>query len=521
MLPQKITEAFYFDERKSEMHELDIYYRALRRLRRDTATNDKCRRFTAAVKQSANDKDHLLAQRTVCHIEEDWVEFIETHLPYVERAIKEERQFIRREGETVDIGKAKKVSRDSVEHLARHSELITHLPEEDEMLIPDRIYITENTSNYTVYENRFLYLLLTFMSDFVEMRYSKIAELGNTYKAEMCTHKRVMMGKRTVDMELHFAEQAKADPYADKQSRESVMLERVEAIRVITNMLLMTPLMKEVAKAPLISPPITRTNVLRMDNNFKYAVELYDYLVAYTKDGYTIEQRDVRQQPFEDSLENEVDELVAMLSYLTYKHGNGLAKELEQRYLAQELVEQQEAEQKRRERLEQLKQRAYESQGSMEEYMLALEEQNRMLERHAEQTRAATEALQKSIEQEAQKLSAVYYEQCERRFLEKREALVASYEQKLEAKDAELQAGEDARAQAAEEILGLTARVHALQYKAGEAPAEDTTSREYIAQLEREFAWFEQMFEKNWKLTKRRIRKEILWSSEKKKSSDE
>ena len=196
------------------MHELDIYYRAMRELRRRTATDDKCRRFTAAVKQSANDKDHLLAQRTVCHIEEDWVEFIETHLPYVERAIKEERQFIRREGETVDIGKAKKVSRDSVEHLARHSELITHLPEEDEMLIPDRIYITENTSNYTVYENRFLYLLLTFMSDFVEMRYSKIAELGNTYKAEMRTHKRVMMGKRTVDMELRFAEQAKADPYA-------------------------------------------------------------------------------------------------------------------------------------------------------------------------------------------------------------------------------------------------------------------------------------------------------------------
>ena len=39
-------------------------------------------------------------------------------------------------GGTVDIGKAKKVSRDSVEHLARHSEMITHLPEEDEMLIP-------------------------------------------------------------------------------------------------------------------------------------------------------------------------------------------------------------------------------------------------------------------------------------------------------------------------------------------------------------------------------------------------
>ena len=269
------------------MHELDIYYRALKQLREKTATHDKCRRFTESVKRAPNGQDALCAHRTVCHIEEDWVEFIETHLPYVERAIKEERQFIRREGETVDIGKAKKVSRDSVEHLARHSEMITHLPEEGEMLIPDKIYITENTSNYTVYENRFLYLLLTFMSDFVEMRYSKIAELGNTYHATLDTQKTVTMGKRTVQMELHFCEQAKSDPYALTEEGKSSMLERVEAIRVIINMLLMTPLMKEVAKAPLISPPITRTNVLRMDNNFKYAVELYDYLVAYEGDGYT------------------------------------------------------------------------------------------------------------------------------------------------------------------------------------------------------------------------------------------
>lgn len=500
------------------MHELDIYYRAMRGLREKTATHDKCRRLTSAVKRAANDGDALCAQRTVCHIEEDWVSFIETHLPYVERAIKEERQFIRREGETVDIGKAKKVSRDSVEHLARHSEMITHLPEEDEMLIPDRIYITENTSNYTVYENRFLYLLLTFLSDFVEMRYTKIAELGNTYKADLTTHKRVIMGKRTLELELRFSEQSNTDPYADKKDKVSSMIERVEAIRVITNMLLMTPLMKEVAKAPLISPPITRTNVLRMDNNFKYAVELYDFLVAYTGDGYTIEYRNVEQQPFDEALENEIDEIAALTSYLTYKYGNDMSKELEQRYIAEEMAAQQAAEQKRKEQLEQLRERAYESQSSMEQYLLALEEQNRMLEKHAEQLRAAAETLQKSVDVEAQKLSAVYYEQCDRRFREKRESLIASYEGKLEEKQEEIDRAAQKAAEDAAEKDGLTARLHALQYRVGESPVEDTTSREYIAQLEREHAWFVEMFEKNWKLTKKRIRKDILWSDHKKKS---
>lgn len=499
------------------MHELDIYYRAFKQLRAETAVHDQSRRLIEAVKRADKSADALCARRTICHIQEDWVAFIETHLPYVEKAIKEERQFIRRDGETVDIGKVKKVSRDSVEHLARHSEMITHLPEDGEMLIPDRIYMTENTSNYTVYENRFLYLLLTFMSDFVEMRYSKIAELGNTYHAELNTHKKVTMGKRTLDMELRFCEQAKADPYALTEGNTSTMLERVEAIRVITNMLLMTPLMKEVAKAPLISPPITRTNVLRMDNNFKYAVELYDYLVAYEGDGYTIEHKTVEQKPFDPALESEIDETVAVFSYLAYKYGSESSRMLEQRYLAAQLAQQELAEQKRRERLEQLKRKAHESQASMEEYLLALEEQNVMLERHAEQQRAALEVLQRSVDLEAQKLSAVYYEQCDQRFAQKREALILQHEQQLAQKDREIADAQEVNLQAQDEINGLRARVHALQHRVGEVPAEDTTTREYIAQLEREYAWFADMFDKNWKLTKKRIRKEILWSDHKKK----
>ena len=50
------------------------------------------------------------------------------------------------------------------------------------MFDPTLLYIYLN--DYTVYENRFLYLLLTFMSDFVEMRYSKIAELGKKKEEE-------------------------------------------------------------------------------------------------------------------------------------------------------------------------------------------------------------------------------------------------------------------------------------------------------------------------------------------------
>lgn len=498
------------------MRELDLYYRALRALKAQSGANDQCRRVMAAVGRADTGADRLCVQRMVCHIEEDWVAFIEAHLPYVERAIKEERQFIRREGETVDIGKAKKVSRDSVEHLARHSEMITHLPEEDEMLIPDKIFITENQSNYLVYENRFLYLLLTFMNDFVESRYSKIAELGNAYRGDLQTRKRVNMGKRVVEMELRFSEQSKSDPYADADNSENAMLARVEAIRVMINAFMMTPLMREVSKAPLISPPITRTNVLRMDNNFKYAVELYDYLVAYSGEGYRIEEISREQEPFEPLLEREIEETVLLYSYLTYKHGNDIEDALEQRFQSDEMAAREKKEQQRKERLEQLRERAGESPEAMQEYLLALEQHNRLLEENAGQLRATAELLQNAMEREAQKQAAVYRAQCDQQFAAKQELIVAEWQQKLAEKDAELAAAEQLHLEDEQEKVGLTARIHALQYRVGENPAEDSTSREYNEQLEREYVWFNNMFDENWKRTKRRIRREILWSDKKK-----
>ena len=64
----------------------------------------------------------------------------------------------------------------------------------------------------------------------------------------------------------------------------------------------------------------------------------------------------------------------------------------------------------------------------------------------------------------------------------------------------------------ADRILGLQARIHAWQHHKGEPTEEDVTSKAYFKQLEKEQAWFEKMFEGTWKDTKKRIRKDLLWT---------
>ena len=141
------------------MNQLDVYYRALSEYRKLTLANSDCTSFRSAIAAAGIEQDKIEIKRAYCTIEEDWVEAIEEGLVHIEKAIKEDRQFIRSNGEIIPIEKVKHVSRESVEHLAKHSNLITRY-EEGEDIIPDSLYAVERLNDYTVYENRFLYMLL-------------------------------------------------------------------------------------------------------------------------------------------------------------------------------------------------------------------------------------------------------------------------------------------------------------------------------------------------------------------------
>ncbi len=550
------------------MNEMDLYYRALRDYRK-TVTSEKAHtRFMQAIAKAAAREDKLESIRTKCHIDEEWVATIERYLPFVENAIREDRQFIRQEGETVPIEKAKKVSKASVSHLARHSDMITHVPEkEGDPLLPDKIFITENESNYAVYENRFLYMLLSYTRDFVELRYTKISELGNTYRGNLRVKKHVEIGKRTINFDTTLTEVAKNDPRFAVDRTMHDMIERLEAIRVQVSALLLTPLMNEVSKAPMLHPPITRTNVLRMANNFKNAVALYDYLSSYEGDGYTIEEVKKTYSPFPDQIGAEVFETIPMLTFLLYKYGNDLEGELK---AAWEHAKEEEAlaeAQRKAKELEALRLRIRESKGNMEDYLLRMEGYAKDLEQTVSRMHAGTQKLEAKLErvsgelawqqkieeqlkesvdelrsengelkntlenervtheqsmQQAQEAheqaQAQLREECaktvaeaDRNYHDQLEQMRTSYREAELELNGKMEAMQQTVREAEDSKVALHARLHAYQTKHGEKIDVDLTEKNNFHLLEKERAWFEQMFKQTWSQTKKRIRRDLLW----------
>ena len=375
------------------MDMLDIIYRALIDFRKNTKDNRENIVVRNAIKSADVDNDLIELTRYELEIELDWIEAIEAGLDPIAKAIGEERQFIRSNGEVVPIEKAKRVSKDSVSHLARHSNLVTKIYDE-ENIIPDEIYTVEKLSDYAVYENRFLYMLLCYLNDFIRIRFDKIVEISNTYHGALKFKKTVSVRSEKMVVETTLVDERKDDEHLKKNNTNKSIIDRIDILYKSVLMYLNTPLMQEVAKAPMLRPPITKTNVLKMNKNFKPCVALYDFVSHYDKKGYSVHINTKSTNPFPSDAADEIAEAINLLSFLTYEYSNGLQKQLKANYEAEEERRKIEAGKKQQEQIKALKKRVAESGLGVEEYMLLLEKRNRQLEKDSEQLQIAKKEIE-------------------------------------------------------------------------------------------------------------------------------
>lgn len=541
------------------MNPSDAYYRALLAYKKITAEQRECRRDNRAFAE-ADGTGRITVTRVNCTVDEEWIRAIETGLVHIEKAIKEERQFIYSNGEVIPIEKVKNVSKDSVEHLARHAELITRV-EEGKDLIPDKLYTVERLSDYAVYENRFLYMLLCYLRDFVTIRYQKILELTNRYDGRLHVEREVQSFGRKVTVSIDLTDERQDDPYLREHNAAKLLIDRMDLILKTILAFLATPLMESAAKVAMLKPPITKTNVLKMDNNFKGAVALYDYIIAYEGDGYTVEENIREIDPFGDALGEDMAEAELLLTDLTYRYGLDLTPELKRN------LERDEAEARLRkikqqaDRLEAARRRMERSEETPESYVLLLEQHIRALERETDRLPTLYAELEAHKQQESDLTDSVNtltarvdaFEETRRadeeRHTEELAAMGQTFRREqtalIEAQSAERarwseqteterarhreesnthrramaekQAETDRLTSALEEMTEEKRLLHAQVMgqrarQRGVTPEEmeAMTDRDRFDELERELEAFVKLYGDVWKQTKRKIRKELL-----------
>ncbi len=377
------------------MAQLNLFYRAFKDYRKAIQNERESKLLRKEIAGKDSD-DKVIFTQSICTIDEDWVKAIEDGLVFIGKSIDEDRQFIRSEGSVDPIEKVRHVSRETTEHLARHSNLITHITYDEkgeQDLMPEKLYTVERLNNYAVYENRFLYMVLCTLDSFVSERYNRIVRETNAYHGVAHLHKTVTAGKRKIEYTFDLDESSDDDPFIRSRSSLGSLLERLERIQRSIFYYLHTPLISEVAKADKLKPPVTKTNVLRMDKNFKEVVALYEYIAAYTGDGFTITRQEHAVDFKKSDVAEQFSEPVLLLSFLAYEHGMDLGEMLKRQYEEEEIERRAAEERELKEKLAATRAKLKAQKIPPEEYILLLEKRISDMEKGERELLSAKERI--------------------------------------------------------------------------------------------------------------------------------
>ncbi|MBQ8398871.1 MAG: hypothetical protein IJX08_02760 [Clostridia bacterium] len=448
------------------------YYKILKKL---TALSMEDPLVSALV-QSDGTRE-LALQETQCRADEEWILKIEEGLPYIAAAIEENRRHLKTEGRIVPIERARRVGKASVFHLAAHSNLIAQV--EEEQIKPEKLYVVENSDDYALYENRFLYLTLRTIENFAGLRLKKIAHAQGMVQRTLHTEQTL----RYHEQELSLVQTLKNE---SNEGEKTGQMRRVEDILKQVHALCSCELMRLVASTPMIKPPVVRTNVLKSNKNFKAALALYEYLSAFEGEGFWVSRAQEQRTEAQESLLWTFFSATALQELALRLQSDALRERL-----AKELHEEQEQVRKEEEQARAaLLQRAKEKGAGTEELLAAL----CMLEEENEKQKKAL-ARQ---EQELVKASLREKSTLER--------LTAEYDLKLRK---EQQALEEQQQRYTLTLAQLDAlRSH---YNLIDPLDLSYTERERFDLLEKEQKALNELIEKQWKKSKRVIRSRILF----------
>ena len=369
------------------MNSADLFYRAFieyKKLLGQDKDNVAMQRFALSLNKAQHENLQIIYYE--CTIKEDWIITLEKALPFLEKAIKEDRQFIRNDQDILPIEKVRKTSRQSIQDLSKRSDYITRKPDPKNPadITPDKLMIIRKENDYAVYENRVLFTTVLYAKEFVESRLQVIKDAITKYEGKSMLHKQLDTGDRTLDVEVQFHETRKNDPYALEKSKAGALLTRIEAIFTILLSFLKMPLLAKFTKVELVKRPITKNNVLKVNLNFKNTLALYDYLVDYSELGYTLNRIEESLLPLSNQAVDDYTHATLLWSFLTYQYGNRISDRLSKTFFEEEARRQKEKEDRLLEQLKSIHLSIKDSGKTLDQYLIMFEEGYRVIEKRVD-----------------------------------------------------------------------------------------------------------------------------------------
>lgn len=213
-------------------------------------------------------------------VDYSWVDVLNESVPYLDNIIRNPRRFIVAEEDIVPIEKTKKVAEESIKHLAVHTNLIQEVDEKG-MVKPIKLLNVFKEETIDLYENRFIYSLITNLYTFVRNQL--------TYQDESASNKEQRSFKYEAFTKFNNKDINISVNMVSKNNDEELMTEeeieerqaKIKHIKEILEDFMASKFMKAMSNATPVRSPIRKTNVILKEQNFIKALELWEFLESY------------------------------------------------------------------------------------------------------------------------------------------------------------------------------------------------------------------------------------------------
>lgn len=315
------------------MADFNKYYRAYLSMQEALKGDFTHNYVTRNLSDADLGKDELSGKTYSRVIDMDWVEAIEDAIPYIDKAIREQRRFIVQNEDIVPIEKAHKITNESVRHLAQHTNMIARVEGDD--VTPERILDIQREESFAIYENRFLRTLLLNVSRFVDERYKEMKNTPNDSYHKVHISRSIQINQSKLDFELSYANETHETNEFDITADVSTLTDyqRVLRLRRVFGDFCAAPLIRDLSTSELVRPPIQRTNLMTKNPNFKKALDLWLFIESYTKTGF-----EVVGNEYSGTMDKNVQEV--LYNVMSYEHfvvtmatNPALERKLHEKYL--------------------------------------------------------------------------------------------------------------------------------------------------------------------------------------------
>lgn len=249
--------------------------------------------LTAAVKSG----DTSLIQSRVIEtmiVDDAWIYSIENLLFSAEQIVKNPKKFIVDERNIVNVEKAKRTDSETVRHLASHTNYIRSVDKATGEVMPSKLLVKEMEEDLLIYENRFVFTLITRLIAFIEQRYTAIKDQIDTFDTtNLKMRSKFKMDKGDVEYDFNIKVRNQPSNKILLQKNHE-LLGKIEILRKRILLLKGTDFYKALSVAKPVQTPIMKTNIIRMHTDYKNCYKLWMFLSSYNTIGFSVEVSDKR-----------------------------------------------------------------------------------------------------------------------------------------------------------------------------------------------------------------------------------